>query len=219
MQQQLSNGSSSNQSKLGNEKLKKSVDGNNYVKWLERLKEDFASNSASCVKQYGPDLLRDQRGWIERYRAEYAASDDIEKSALSRKKSERQNAIEIVYNLILSRLSEEVKQLVEAELVALSDMASMVLWVSMFMMDLGFKCGVPIIYQDNMSTMKVAEKGLTNNPNTKHIDIRQLWITEVLKNGSLKLEYKRTDEMLADGMTKPLVGEKFYKFVKDLNIV
>ena len=67
--------------------------------------------------------IRDQRGWIARYRAEYAASDDIEKSALSRKKSERQNAIEIVYNLILSRLSEEVKQLVEAdsEYVAMRD--------------------------------------------------------------------------------------------------
>ena len=107
----------------------------------------------------------------------------------------------------------------EAELVALSDMASMVLWVNMFMRDLGFDCGVPIIYQDNMSTMKVAEKGLTNKPNTKHIDIRLLWITEVIKNGAVVLKYKKTDEMIADGMTKPLIGEKFYKFVKDLNIV
>mgnify|MGYP000639503064 CR=1 FL=1 len=92
MQQQANNLSSHNQAKSGNEKLKKS-DGNNYVKWLERLREDFASNSASCVKQYGPDLLRDQRGWIERYRTQYVESDDIEKAALSRKKSERQNAI------------------------------------------------------------------------------------------------------------------------------
>ena len=107
----------------------------------------------------------------------------------------------------------------EAELVALSDMASMVLWVAMFMGDLGFKSGVPIIYQDNQSTMKVAEKGLTNNPNTKHIDIRQLWVSEVMENGRLNLQYKKTDEMIADGMTKPLIGEKFYKFVKDLNIV
>ena len=95
----------------------------------------------------------------------------------------------------------------------------MVLWVSKFMKDLGFDCGVPIIYQDNMSTMKVAEKGLTNNPNTKHIDIRHLWITEVIKNKAIKLQYKKTDEMIADGMTKPLVGEKFYRFVRDLNIV
>ncbi len=27
------------------------------------------------------------------------------------------------------------------------------------------------------------------------------------------LKYKRTDEMVADGMTKPLVEEIFYKFV------
>ena len=95
----------------------------------------------------------------------------------------------------------------------------MVLWVSMFMGDLGFECGVPIIYQDNESTMKVAQQGLTNNPNTKHIDIRYLWVKEVLKNRRVYMKYKKTSEMVADGMTKPLIGEAFYKFVSDLNIV
>ena len=106
----------------------------------------------------------------------------------------------------------------EAELVALSDMSSMVLWISLFMTDLGFRTDVPIIYQDNQSTMQVAEKGLTNNPSTKHIDIRYLWIREILQQGKLRLEYKRTDEMIADGMTKPLIGERFYRFVESLNL-
>jgi hypothetical protein len=107
----------------------------------------------------------------------------------------------------------------EAELVALSDMSSMVLWISLFMRDLGFKSDIPIVYQDNQSTMKVAEHGLTNNPNTRHIDIRYLWIKEVLQQGKLMLKYKRTTEMIADGMTKPLVGEQFYSFVRSLNLV
>ena len=69
-----------------------------------------------------------------------------------------------------------------------------------------------------MSTIKVATSGLTSNTVTKHIDIRRLWITEVVQQGMLVLKYKKSDEMLADGLTKPLVGRKFYKFVADLNI-
>ena len=107
----------------------------------------------------------------------------------------------------------------EAELVALSDMASMVLWINLFMRDLGLRTDVPIVYQDNQSTMKVAERGMSNNPVTKHIDIRYLWIKEVLQQGKLLLKYKRTDEMIADGLTKPLLGESFYKFVASLNLV
>ena len=67
--------------------------------------------------------------------------------------------------------------------------------------------------------MRVANHGLSNNSNTKHIDIRHLWIKEVLNNKQLRLVYKKTDEMLADGMTKPLIGEKFYAFVKGLNLI
>ena len=107
----------------------------------------------------------------------------------------------------------------EAELVALSDMASMVLWVGLFLRSLGFELETPTIFQDNQSTMRVANHGLSNNSNTKHIDIRHLWIKEVLNNKQLRLVYKKTDEMLADGMTKPLIGEKFYAFVKGLNLI
>lgn len=107
----------------------------------------------------------------------------------------------------------------EAELVALSDMASMVLWVSLFMRDLGFTLDTPIIYQDNQSTMKVAETGPSTNPLTKHIDIRYMWLKEIIKEGGLQLKYASTGEMVADGFTKPLVGEKFYKFVANLNLI
>jgi hypothetical protein len=106
----------------------------------------------------------------------------------------------------------------EAELVALSDMASMVLWVGLFMRDLGFAMDTPIIYQDNQSTMKVAETGPSTNPLTKHIDIRYMWLKEVIKEGSIRLQYASTEEMIADGLTKPLVGEKFYRFVESLNL-
>jgi hypothetical protein len=106
----------------------------------------------------------------------------------------------------------------EAELVALSDMASMVLWVSLFLQDLGYAIDTPIIYQDNQSAIKVAEKGILNNAKTKHIAMRYLWIKQALDQKKLALVYLPTDKMVADGMTKPLIGEFFYQFVKALNM-
>jgi hypothetical protein len=35
-------------------------------------------NSAAVVKQYDPDLLRDQSGYIEHFREEYAEADDFD---------------------------------------------------------------------------------------------------------------------------------------------
>jgi len=34
----------------------------------------------------------------------------------------------------------------------------------------------------------------------------------------VKIEFKKTNEMMADGSTKPLNGEKFYQYVRDLNV-
>jgi len=92
------------------------------------------------------------------------------------------------------------------------------LWVSMFMGSLGYHLDVPIIYQDNQSTIRVATRGLSNNGNTKHIDIRYCRIKEMLEQDALKIEFKKTNEMIADGCTKPLNGEKFYQYVRDLNV-
>ena len=105
----------SGQLKSGHEKLRKPLRGSNYVKCLDKLREDFASNSAVAVKQFGPDLLRDQTNFQARFAQKYMAADEFEKVGLLRKKSERQNAVEIIFNLIMSKLSEEVKQLVEAD--------------------------------------------------------------------------------------------------------
>jgi len=103
------------QPKVSHDKLRKTPDGTNYVKWLDKLKEDFSSNSVVSVKQFGPDLLRDQASFQARFVDENRVADDSEKVGLLGKKSERQNAVEIIFNLIMSKLSEEVKQLVEAD--------------------------------------------------------------------------------------------------------
>ena len=48
-----------------------------------------------------------------------------------------------------------------------------------------------------------------------HIDIRYFFIKDRIDNGDIKVEYLHTKSMIADYLTKPLVGELFYK-LRDL---
>ena len=50
---------------------------------------------------------------------------------------------------------------------------------------------------------------------TRHIDIRYFFIKDRIDTGDITVEYLHTKSMIADYLTKPLVGELFYK-LRDL---
>ena len=41
----------------------------------------------------------------------------------------------------------------------------------------------------------------------------------MIKNKKIVVKYKKTDEMIADGATKPLTGQQFQNYVRNLNVV
>ena len=53
---------------------------------------------------------------------------------------------------------------------------------------------------------------------TKHIEIRYHFIREKVTEGKIKLEFVPTKDEAADGLTKPLAGEAFTKFLKELGL-
>ena len=77
---------------------------------------------------------------------------------------------------------------------------------------------VPIILlEDNQSVMKLLPRGLVNSGNTtKHIDAKLYYAMDLVKEGILTIKYCPTDMMLADIMTKPLVGETFTRLTSIL---
>lgn len=104
----------------------------------------------------------------------------------------------------------------EAELIALDLVAREVLWHRLLLSNLGFpQCDPTIIFQDNQSTIK-----FSNNPTysqrTKHIDVRYHCIRNWITDGTVKLQYQSTLEMIADGLTKALGSNKFKLFVERL---
>lgn len=91
--------------------------------------------------------------------------------------------------------------------------------------------GIIVIYVDDLmmlcktkSNIQVNQGcvALAKNPvyhvRTKHIDIKFHFLREKVLNEVIALEYKPTEEMEADGLTKALPKDKHTKFITSLNM-
>jgi hypothetical protein len=63
--------------------------------------------------------------------------------------------------------------------------------------------------------MKLEENGkASSGKRTRHFNIKYFYITDLISRNQVQIKYCPTDEMIADYMTKPLIGIKFQKFRK-----
>ena len=89
----------------------------------------------------------------------------------------------------------------------------MILWSYYFLGVQGDKMGTSKIYQDNQSTMLLANNSRASSGNrTRHINIRFFLVKDRVKSGEIEIEYCPTDLMIADYLSKPLQGMKFRWF-------
>jgi len=100
----------------------------------------------------------------------------------------------------------------ECELVGAVDKSKKLIWANQFLAHQRHDGSVQpaaIIMQDNQSTMKLMLKGRPLSQRTKHIDIRFFFLKERIDNGDLRIVYLRTEDMIADILTKALQGALF----------
>jgi hypothetical protein len=100
----------------------------------------------------------------------------------------------------------------EAELVAISDALSQILWTREFLLSQSLQIGPATIFQDNKSTIILANKGRSTSERSRHIKIRHFFVQHYIASNEIKLEYLPTGEMVADILTKPLHGSLFANF-------
>ena len=99
---------------------------------------------------------------------------------------------------------------IEAELISIDDKISKIIWMRKFIEAQGFEIDLNILYQDNMSTIKLAENGKqSSGKRTRHFDIKYFYITDLINRNEVNIEYCSSNDMLADFHTKPLIGERF----------
>ena len=88
-----------------------------------------------------------------------------------------------------------------------------VVWSKRFAEYQGFKVKLNLLYQDNTSSMKLEINGNeSSGKRTRHFDIKIFYVSDLVSRDEVEVKYCPTDEMIADYMTKPLVGSKFKRF-------
>ena len=86
---------------------------------------------------------------------------------------------------------------VEAEYMALSVATQEAIWLRHLQEELGVtNTGPTLIYEDNQGAISMAKNPVFHK-RTKHVQIRYHFMREAVEQGTITLEYCRTDEMTA----------------------
>ena len=95
----------------------------------------------------------------------------------------------------------------EAEYIAMNEAGKEMLWLKLFLEDLGQKQGLCLLYCDSQSAMDLS-KNATYHGRTKHIARRYHWIRDVLEDGEFELEKIHTSRNPSDMLTKVVTRQK-----------
>ena len=97
----------------------------------------------------------------------------------------------------------------EAEYVALSAAVQECMWIQRLLSELGNPPhGPTTILEDNQSSIAMARNPQFHG-RAKHIDIKHHFVREQVSNGSIKLQYCPTEDMLADVLMKGLAQQRY----------
>lgn len=96
----------------------------------------------------------------------------------------------------------------EAEYRALALASCEMVWLSILLFDLQVNTSVPILYSDSTAAIYIATNPVFHE-RTKHIEIDCHSVRERLDRGLIKLLHVRTEDQVADILTKPLFPHQF----------
>ena len=106
----------------------------------------------------------------------------------------------------------------EAEYIGQANTVKHAVYLCQFMHALRLPVELPMpIYADNLGAKSVATDSKFR-ARTKHIAVPYHYQRQAIEDGTVKLVYTSTNEMAADGLTKPLNGQNFKKFKRLLGM-
>ena len=107
------------------------------------------------------------------------------------------------------------KSSTESELVAAADSVSYSYQIKNLLSEFGYKDLKINIQQDNLSTIQMIINNKPTSQRTRHIDLKYFFLRNRENMKDIKVNYTPTNLMIADIMTKPLIGKQFY-FLRNL---
>ena len=105
----------------------------------------------------------------------------------------------------------------EAEHIAAGSSCSQLVWMKQMLMEYNVEQDVLTLYCDNLSAINISKNPIQHS-RTKHIDIRHHFITDLVEEKVMTLEYVDTEEQLADIFTEALDAKQFEKLRGKLGI-
>ena len=87
-----------------------------------------------------------------------------------------------------------------------------ILWIADVYLELGYDVKPIDVYQDNLSSIISSEESLNFHGRSKFINRKYFGIFEKIEDGTIQLVHIGTEDMIADILTKALVGKKFKSF-------
>src|SRR5271154_6302317 len=102
----------------------------------------------------------------------------------------------------------------ESEYMALLHALKELIWLLRFLREIGYNIDDQnLIYCDNQSAIALAHNP-QHHARTKHIDIQYHFVRNCVEDGTTRLEYCPTEDMLADGLTKALGPDRHRRLAR-----
>ena len=117
-----------------------------------------------------------------------------------------------------TKQSQLAQSSTEAELYALNNAARESKFIHYFLRDLFGVNFVPVVMADNDGSALISDHN-TSHARTKHIDIRALYIRELMENKEIFLQLVSTAQQLADILTKSFPPSKKARYYQLLSLL
>ena len=106
----------------------------------------------------------------------------------------------------------------EAEYMSLTEAAKEAIHLKTLLAEVDVQQEAVMIFNDNQAAQHLSQNPVVNSK-SKHINIREHFIREVVKQGNIKLAYQKTEDMDADLLTKPIGRQKFSYLRSKLGLI
>ena len=106
----------------------------------------------------------------------------------------------------------------EAEFRGIAKGVTEVLWLKKLMTEMGFSpVGPSKLKCDNKTAISISENPVQHD-RTKHVEVDRHFIKEKLEDNTIELPYVKSEDQLADILTKAVAGRIFAEILSKLNI-
>lgn len=153
-----------------------------------------------------------------------AMSDASHGDDLETRRSSQGHLIKLFGGIILFKAGKQdtvTTSSTEAELLSMSQLVKEVIAFERLCKELNFMTGSdPItVTCDNQQTLRLlTSEVLKLVTKLRHVDIHNHWLRQEVQKGTIRVKWVPSGEMIADGLTKPLTGQKFLTFRDQLGL-